>query len=307
MRRKTTVVAVAAFMVLAAALAAGAAGAWSQAESIETFGAGAHPNFNSDSTEGCPFISPDGKRFFMMSTRGGEGAMGGQDIWVSTRNSPQEPWGEPVNVGAPINSGANDFCPTLSADGKTFFFASNRAVPGACGGSDLYTAQLDADSHATSVTNLGCEVNSSADEHSPFPGHIQGVGKVLLYSSARSAGAGDAPGDHDIYYSPLQNGAYGAGVYLEDVNTTDNEGQPNLSTNGNELFFWSNRPGSIMGSPDIYSSRLGSDGTWGTPQNLGPDVNSGAPDTRPSLSRNGKVLYFGSGRSGAGDIYVTSR
>ncbi len=304
MRQRTTITALAVFLVVSAALAAGAAGPWGQAESIETFGAGAHPNFNTDFAEGCPFISPDGKRFFLMSTRP-EGSLGGQDIWVSTRESPQDPWGEPVNVGAPINSPQNDFCPTISADGKTFYFASNR--PGHCGASanaDLYTAQLDADSQATSVTHLGCVVNSPFDEHSPFPGVIRGVGKVLLYSSARPAFAGDTTTDHDLYMSPRSGGVFGAGIALSDINTQFNEGQPNLRVNGKELYFWSDRTGAQ--GPDIYSSRLTDDG-WSTPMNLGGAVNSAAPDTRPSLSRNGKVLYFGSGRTGAGDIYVTER
>lgn len=304
MRRRATVAAVTAMLVITAALGALAAGAWSQAEDIETFGAGADANFNTDAAEGCPFISPDGKRFFLMSTR--PGGVGGQDIWVSTRLSPEHPWGEPVNVGAPINSTANDFCPTIAADGKTFFFASNR--PGHCGvtaNGDLYTAQLDSNSNATSVTHLGCEVNSPFEEHSPFPGNIRGLGKVLLYSSSRSAGVGDAPGDHDLYASPPSGGVYGAGIYLSEINTTANEGQPNLRVNGKELFFWSDRAGG-QGMADIYSSSW-ADGGWTTPENLGPNVNSAAPDTRPTLSRNGKVLYFGSGRSGAGDIYATER
>lgn len=304
MRQRMTITALAVFLVVSAALAAGAAGPWSQAESIETFGAGAHPNFNTEFAEGCPFISPDGKRFFLMSTRP-VGGLGGQDIWVSTRESPQDPWSEPVNVGAPINSPQNDFCPTISADGKTFYFASNR--PGHCGAStnaDLYTAQLDANSHATSVRHLGCVVNSPADEHSPFPGVIRGVGKVLLYSSARPAFAGDTVADHDLYMSPRSGGVFGAGIALSDINTQSNEGQPNLRVNGKELFFWSDRTGAQ--GPDIYSSKLTSEG-WTTPMNLGSNVNAPGGDTRPTLSRNGKTLYFGSGRTGSGDIYVTSR
>ncbi|HEX6945963.1 MAG TPA: hypothetical protein VF246_01255 [Acidimicrobiia bacterium] len=306
MRRKTTITSLAVLLVLSAALVAGAAGPWGQAVSIEDFGAGAHPSFNLDnSTEGCPFISPDGKRFFLMSTRQDETSQGGQDIWVSTRSGPNEPWSEPVNVGPPINSTSNDFCPTISADGKTFFFASNR--PGHCGSAtnaDLYTAQLDENSHATSVTHLGCVVNSPFEEHSPFPAVMQGIGKVLLYSSGRPAFPGDTTTDHDIYMSPLSGGAYGPGIPLE-INTQFEEAQPNLRVNGKELFFWSNRGGAATG-PDIYTSTLSSDG-WSDPVSLGALVNSTAPDTRPSLSRNGKVLYFGSGRSGMGDIYVTSR
>jgi hypothetical protein len=50
----------------------------------------------------------------MASTR--SGGLGGIDIWVATRAGKNDP-GAPVNVGAPVNSSANDFCPTIARDG----------------------------------------------------------------------------------------------------------------------------------------------------------------------------------------------
>jgi hypothetical protein len=310
MRRSLTSAVLAAVMMIsgaAAAVAFGGFGPWGEAESIETFGAGAHENFNTAATEGCPFISPDGKVFFIASTR--PGGMGMLDIWVSTRANENDPWGEPVNVGAPINSAANDFCPTIGRDGKTFFFASNRA--GHCGetaNADLYTTRFDSSFHAGSVTHLGCEVNSAWDEHSPFPAEIAGQGGALFYSSARPLDESDTPGDHDLYYSPRVGGVYEAGVPLSEVNTTANEGQPNVRRDGMELFFWSDRAGGL-GGPDIYSSTKQSLlGPWGVPQNLGPNVNSAFGETRPSLSWDGTSLYFGSTRvGGQSDVYVTVR
>lgn len=307
MRRGVTIAVLAAVMAISGAAAAVAFGPWGVAESIETFGAGANENFNTDSTEGCPFISPDGKAFFIASNRAG--GLGGLDIWVSTRTSENEPWSEPVNVGAPINTAANDFCPTIGRDGKTFFFASNRA--GHCGetaNADLYTTRLDKDFHARSVMHLGCVVNSAWDEHSPFPAEIAGQGPVLFYSSARPFDELDAAGDHDVYYSPRVGGVYLAGVALSEINTTANEGQPNVRRDGMELFFWSDRVGG-QGASDIYSSSKQSPlGPWETPVNLGPDVNSAFGETRPSLSWDGTTLYFGSTRvGGQSDVYVTVR
>jgi Tol biopolymer transport system component len=302
-------------MMLSGALPAGAFGGfddWSQAESIETFGAGAHENFNipGNVNDGCPFISADGKKFFIASNR--PGSLGSNDIWVSTRPNRNARWGEPVNLGPPINTVHNDFCPTLSRDGRTFFFASNR--PGHCGATanaDLYTARLGSNLQATSVTHLGCEVNSAWDEHSPFPQIMLGQGLMLFYSSARPADATDAPGDHDLYSSPWQGGAFRAGSQLAGINTTANEGQPNVRVDGREIFFWSDRPGGV-GAADIYHStkRLFAT-TWGAPQNLGPSVNSPAGESRPSLSLDGRTLYFGttrdSGIAGVSDVYVTTR
>jgi Tol biopolymer transport system component len=235
--------------------------------------------------------------------------LGGLDIWVATRASEDEPWSEPVNVGAPINSPANDFCPTIARDGMTFLFVSTRA--GHCGATpnaDIYTTRLDSGLQAEAVTHLGCEVNSAWDEHSPFPAEMPGDGPVLFYSSARPLDGNDSPGDHDLYSSPKQGGVYVAGTALQGVNTGANEGQPNVRRDGPELFFWSDRPGGI-GAADIYSAaRESVTGGWGTPQNLGPNVNSAAGETRPSLSWDGTTLYFGSTRvGGQSDIYVTTR
>jgi Tol biopolymer transport system component len=307
-------VAVVTVMVLAGALAAaaGGSGGWSPAESIETYGAGAHENFNTPQNDGCPFISADGKMFFIASNR--PGTLGGNDIWVSTRANKSQPWSEPVNLGAPINTTANDFCPTLSRDGKTFFFASDR--PGFCPGglspnADLYTAKLDSNLQATSVTHLGCEVNSGWDEHSPFPQLMVDQGLVLFYSSARPANATDTVVDHDLYSSPWRNGKFQAGTEVPGINTREYfEGQPNVRVDGREIFFYSNRLGTV-GGHDIYSStKQWFAETWGTPQNLGPNVNSSLNETRPSLSLDGKTLYFGSNRASgtpAADVYVTTR
>jgi OmpA-OmpF porin, OOP family len=63
--------------------------------------------------------------------------------------------------------------------------------------------------------------------------------------------------------------------------------------------FFSNRTGA-QGN-DIYSARRKSNSdAWSTPVNLGPNVNSVAAETRPSLSWDGTTLYFGSTRTGGG-------
>lgn len=282
----------------AAVAASGDYGPWSQAVRVESI-PGTNPNFNGPSLDGCPFVSRDGKSFYMASNR--PGGLGGIDIWVSTRESVADPWGEPVNVGAPVNSAANDFCPTISRDGHEFYFVSNRA--GGCGGDDIYTTRLRP-AGWDPVANLGCEVNSTANEASPFPLPERAAGPVLYFSSTR-AGAGD------LFRSVSHGGVFGPAEALAGVNSpTANDGQPNLRRDGLEIFFFSTRPGGF-GAQDLYSAtRPNADAPWSTPVNLGPDVNSPAGDTRPSLSWDGTTLYFGSGRAGGegdSDHYVTTR
>src|SRR3954454_13917537 len=102
-----TVVAALATCTLAPA-AVGDFSAWSPATRVEA-APGTDPSFNGAGLDGCPFISRDGKAFYMASDR--PGGLGGLDIWVSTRERVGDPWGAPANVGAPVNSPANDFCP----------------------------------------------------------------------------------------------------------------------------------------------------------------------------------------------------
>jgi Tol biopolymer transport system component len=297
--KRVLVLSLVAGVVAGAALAAsGDYGSWSQAFRVESI-PGTDPGFNGASLDGCPFVSRDGKTFYMASNR--PGGLGGIDIWVSKRASVDDPWGAPANVGAPVNSEANDFCPTISRDGHLFYFVSNRA--GGCGGDDIYTTRLRADGWDP-VENLGCEVNSSANEASPFPLPERADGPVLYFSSTRSGGG-------DLFRSESHGGIFGPAESFAGVNSpTANDGQPNLRRDGLELFFFSTRPGGL-GMQDLYSAtRASVREPWSTPVNLGPLVNSAAPDTRPSLSWDGTTLYFGSGRAGGegdSDHYVTTR
>jgi Tol biopolymer transport system component len=287
-----TLAAVAASM--AALASAGEFSSWAPAVRVESI-PGTDPSFNGASLDGCPFVSRDGKRFYMASNR--PGGYGGIDIWVASRDSVDEPWGAPENVGAPVNSAANDFCPTIARDGHRFYFVSNR--PGGCGGDDIYTTRLRP-AGWDAVVNLGCDVNSAANEASPMPLPERGTGPVLYFSSTRS-------GNSDLYESVSHGGAFGAASAVAELNTGVQDGQPNLRRDGLEIFFFSNR----AGNNDIYSAtRASVSEPWSTPVNLGPSVNSPASDTRPSLSWDGTTLYFGSTRAGGegdSDHYVTTR
>jgi hypothetical protein len=232
---------------------------------------------------------------------------------MSTRDTVDDPWGAPVNVGAPVNSAANDFCPTLAFDGTRFFFVSTRE--GGCGLADIYETRLRPDGEFASPQNLGCHVNSSADEASPFPiAGRRGNESLLYFSSTRAGGfdttdGGLASGDSDLYTSEKHGSTYGPAALVPGANSAFVDGQPNVRRDGLELFFFSNRPGTI-GVADIYAAtRAATSDAWMAPANLGPNVNSVDAETRPSLSYDGLDLYFGSTRPGEGssDIYVTSR
>jgi hypothetical protein len=235
--------------------------------------------------------------------------MGGVDIWIATRSGPDGRWGEPTNPGAPLNSADNDLCPTPLRGGH-FLFVSNRADPDACGGQDIYRTSRHPVGGWLRPENLGCAVNSEADEASPSFVE-QSNGGFLYFSSARAGGFAPGGTDADIYVSRRQaDGAFGAAELVPGVNSELDDVRPSLRRDGLELFFDSTRPGG-QGASDIWSAtRAGADDAWTAPVNLGPEVNSPEAEVRPYLSWDGTTLYFGSTRSGgegSQDLYITTR
>jgi hypothetical protein len=105
------------------------------------------PNINTSHHEALPSISADGRVLFFSDFAVGPyrpGGQGGQDIWYATRPTIDDPWGEAVNLGPTVNSPAWDFEPSISADGSTLYFASDRDGPGFLNGGavDNYHAPI---------------------------------------------------------------------------------------------------------------------------------------------------------------------
>ncbi|WP_242919485.1 OmpA family protein [Pontibacter liquoris] len=114
--------------------------------------------------------------------------------------------------------------------------------------------------------------------------------------------------DENIYVSQRKGDSWQAPVSISDaINSSANEGAATISGDGKTLVFTScNRPDS-QGDCDLYISfRTGDD--WSKPKNIGNPVNSKAWDSQPSLSADGRTLYFSSTRGGGvgkEDIWLT--
>jgi hypothetical protein len=298
-------------LIIAVAVKAMTFGQWSPAVSVESV-PGTDVNFNTTFQDGCPAPSKDGLLLYMASNR--PGGAGGLDIWVSTRESADDPWGAPTNLGEPINTPADEFCPTPLRDGHGLLFVSTK--PGGCGGSDIYFSRRHVNRGWEIPEHLGCQVNSSADEASPFFVESDEGSRELYFSSTRPGGfAADPPGattgDSDIYVSPvLSDGSFGVPTLVNSLNTASQDARPNVRRDGREIFFDSNRPGGF-GLFDVWTAtRVTPSDPWSIPENVGANVNSVASETRPFLSWGATTLYVGStrvGGEGAADIYVSQR
>jgi len=301
-----------ALLVLAAAAAAVAAGphfsAWGAAQKIDEV-AGNHADLNTPSLDGCPIQSPDGLSLYMASNRpGGKGLL---DIWVATRASASDPWSAPVNLPEPINSGADDFCPTpIHGDG--LLFVSRRVVDGVtCGLGDMYFTRRNPAHGWSEPRHLGCDPagpNSALDEQGPS--YVQG----RLYFSRSTL----PPGNSGELYVSRQEGdmTFGAATAIAELNdAAANDIQPNVRKDGREIVFSSNRAGG-QGGQDIWSAtRASVDDPWSSPVNQGTNINTSFGESRPSLSWDAQQLLFGragpigtgEGGTGASDIYLATR
>jgi Tol biopolymer transport system component len=267
-------------------------GPWSAATSAGSI-PGTSGNLNTAALEGCPFVAQRGDVLYFASNRAG--GLGGLDIWYSVRRD-DGAWADPVNFTA-VNSSANELCPMAHRNGRTFLFVSNRA--GGCGGDDLYMTRLHEKRGWAAPVNLGCSVNSAANEASPSL-----LATELYFSSTQAGGLGD------IYVSPFDGVAFGAPTLVLGLNTAQDDFRPNLRRDGLEIFFDSNRPGGVGGLDLWTATRASASDPWSIPINLGTGVNSSANDLRASLSWDARTLYFGSTRAGgegSQDLYVIRR
>lgn len=257
---------------------------------------------NTASHDGCPIESPDGGQLYIASNR--PGGFLGNDIWVAERANKNDPWGPMQNLGAPVNTNSNDFCPT-PLGGGWLLFVSDR--PGHCGptaNGDIYLTRQLADGTWTDPAHLGCYPNgpnfAGAEFGPSLVAHGQGT---HLYFSSNGA---DGIGDQDIYVSAMNaDGSFAAATPVAELNTSAEDTMPNVGRNGMEIVFASNRLGT-EGATDIWAARWDPAArAWVDVTNLA-NVNTSAPESRPSLSGDGRRLHFGRGAP-PGDVFVSHR
>jgi Tol biopolymer transport system component len=240
---------------------------------------------NTAGSDGTPCISADGLSLYFTSDR--PGGSGLHDLRVATRTSEKELWSSPVNLGSRVNSSSLDYFPCISADGLSLYFYSTRS--GGRGGGDIWgTTRSSLDAPWTQAVNLGPQINSGSEDVSP---NLSPDGLSLLFASNRPGGRGD----YDLYISTRESNTslWSAPVNLgAAVNTAALEVAPSLSSDGLTLVFHSIRSGGY-GSYDLHLTRRASvDQAWSSPVNLGPVVNSTYSELGPSLSADGRFLYF---------------
>ena len=139
---------------------------------------------NTRSWESQPCVSSDGRELYFVSRRSGNA-----DIYRCLRNADGS-WGEPQNIGEPINTSGTEMAPFLHPDGRTLYFSSDTHI--GMGGFDLFMSRRDANGQWQEPVNLGFPINTQGDEINFF---VAADGKTAFVSSQREGGQGG----YDIY------------------------------------------------------------------------------------------------------------
>jgi Tol biopolymer transport system component len=200
-------------------------GKWSRPEVAE---------FSGRYSDYDPFISPDGSHLFFISTRPVDSRESkpkkDYDIWEVEKT--KTGWGEPKNLGAPINTDKDEFYPSVASDGTLYFSALKDAGKGSF---DVYRSRF-VDGKYSEPENLGDAINGKTTE---VDNYIAPDQSFLVFASY---GRPDSLGSGDLYISYNRNGAWTPARHLgSGINSSAREYCPIGSPDGKYFFFTSLR------------------------------------------------------------------
>ena len=209
---------------------------WTQAESMGA-------PLNSKMNEGAHSLTTDGYIMIFTACQRSD-SKGSCDLYLSINQNNE--WTDPVNLGRPVNSGSWESQPSISPDGKTLYFVSNR--PGGLGKMDIWKSELK-NGFWGKPENLGPPINSPDNDKSPF---IHFDNRTLYFASDRDPGMGGL----DLFMSQKDStGKWEKPKNLGyPINTHRNEEGLIVNTRGNTAYFSSNR--GDQNGEDIYSFSL---------------------------------------------------
>lgn len=213
------------------------------------------------------------------------------------------------NLGDSINTKYNEYYPIISIDGNSLYFTS-RHRPGGLGGEDVWVSRRTKNGWSK-AKNIGPPINTP--EHEGF--------MCLAADSTRAFLFGNYPesyGKGDIFYSNYRKEGWSEVKNIgKPINSPDFEGDAWFSSNGNTVFFVSDRPGGVGEyrprddkfvqqdyNSDIYVS-INTDTGWCQPINLGDRINTPYCERGPIFHPDGRTLFFcSSGHPGLGDLDI---
>ncbi len=212
------------------------------------------------------------------------------------------------NLGAGVNTKAQEVAPIISPDGKTIFFTRGKYEQniGGAENQDVWFATRQGDTW-NAAQNMGAPINN-ADNNAIVS--ISPDGKTLYLMNVyrpdgtMTFGLSKSTRTKTGWTPPVE-------CKIEDIYNLDkkNNTEFTLSPKGNVLVMSVKRQ-DTNGDRDLYVSFLKSDGTWSKPLNMGSIINTADVESAPFIATDSKTLYFtsyGHAGYGGGDIFMTRR
>ncbi len=200
----------------------------------------------------------------------------------------------PMNLGDSINTKLLEYFPSVTIDANTLVFTRR------IGHEDFFVSEKRNAVWSKAVPlpgNLNTEENEGAQT-------ISQDGRLLIFTGCNMQ---DGLGSCDLYFSYLTKNGWGERINLgRIINTEYWESQPSLSPDKRALYFAARDPSGYGGS-DLFVSYLQPNGNWGTPENMGPEVNTNADESCPFIHADNQTFYFtSSGHPGYGgtDLFL---
>ncbi len=195
-------------------------------------------NINTMEHEASIALSVDGNELFIYKDDVGEGG----NLYRSFFENGE--WSKPEKLGSNINTEFDESHATISPDGTTLYFTSNR--PGGYGGFDIYYVKRLPNGEWGLAQNLGPDINTKLDEGGPY---IHPDGTTLYFSSKSYT----SMGGYDLFYTILKDdGTFAKPENLGyPINTINDDVFYVLSADGKRAYYSSQRDDSY-GGKDIY-------------------------------------------------------
>ncbi|MEO0108040.1 MAG: hypothetical protein ABIK62_02565 [candidate division WOR-3 bacterium] len=195
-------------------------------------------------------------------------------------------WEQPVPVHGRVNTAGAEDSPFVTPDGQNlyFFFTPDPDIP----------AERQVIDRVTGIWWSKRSGDTWCEPERVFLGEVEALdgcefvqGDTMWFASVRRGNYSEI----DIYSARLRNGVWGDVRNVgRRLSQTLDIGEFHVSRDWQTVYFHANRPGGY-GDLDIWKVGRSGD-TWGTPENLGPAINSSGFDGWPYLSQDGKELWI---------------
>lgn len=193
-------------------------------------------SFSGQYTDLEPFLSPDGLRLYFASNRpkaDTSSLPGDFDLWMVNRPSADAAWSEPVNLGSPVNSEANEFYPSVTAYGN-LYFTSDRE--GSKGLDDIFVSVFrEYENRYNPPESLGEAVNTAGYE---FNAYIDPEERFLIFTGYNRE---DGQGSGDLYISRKTASGWQPAVIMTDLNSPKMDYCPFVDVRTGKIYFTSKR------------------------------------------------------------------